>query len=200
MSKRRSHSPARRASSKSALADTKQPQNTAPYRCEQPFSDAIECNPAESQSTNDQLIAGYLNLVADVAHNFTDGLMLGAAFVTSWEVGVSATIACLAHEVPHEVGDVVVLMQAGFRKWDAIRAQLSTAIGALLGTCISLATGETEATMLLAFTAGGFIYVAAVDILPCVINAPSTPMEILRQVFALCAGVGVMIAITTLEA
>ena len=61
--------------------------------------------------------------------------------------------------MPHEVGDVAVLMQAGFSKWRAIRAQLSTAGGAMLGTCVALATGRAEARLLLGFTAGGFIYV-----------------------------------------
>eukprot|EP00308_Calcidiscus_leptoporus_P005937 CAMPEP_0119391958 /NCGR_PEP_ID=MMETSP1334-20130426/119308_1 /TAXON_ID=127549 /ORGANISM="Calcidiscus leptoporus, Strain RCC1130" /LENGTH=91 /DNA_ID=CAMNT_0007414735 /DNA_START=1 /DNA_END=272 /DNA_ORIENTATION=+ len=91
------------------------------------------------------MVAGYLNLAADAAHNFTDGLMLGAAFSTSWEVGCSSTLAVLFHELPHEVGDVAILMQAGFSKWQAIRAQLGTAVAALLGTIVALSAGKGEA-------------------------------------------------------
>lgn len=56
-------------------------------------------------------IAGYLNLAADAAHNFTDGLAIGAAYRSGWLVGASTTVAILIHEVPHEVGDVAILMQ-----------------------------------------------------------------------------------------
>lgn len=52
--------------------------------------------------------------------------------------------AVLIHEVPHEIGDVAILMQAGFSKWDAIRAQLVTALGALLGTAVALFAGESQ--------------------------------------------------------
>ena len=49
------------------------------------------------------LISGYLNLAADAAHNFTDGLLLGGAFMLGFRQGVTTTIAVLMHEVPHEV-------------------------------------------------------------------------------------------------
>jgi len=92
-----------------------------------------------------------------------------------------------------------VLMAAGFSKWRAIRAQLSTALAALAGTLIALATGESEAEALLLFTAGGFIYVAAVDILPAVLAAKSTPAETLLQAGALAAGIWMMVLVAALE-
>jgi len=196
---RRARSPVRRRSASLGTADAALAPAAA--RCDsEPPTAADSMIAAPVARTSDQLLSGYLNLAADAAHNFTDGLMLGAAFLTSWEVGVSATVACLAHEVPHEVCDVAVLMQAGFPKWRAIRAQLSTAVGAMLGTVIALATGRAEANLLLGFTAGGFMYVAAVDILPSVLHAPSTLAGSLRQVAALASGVCVMVAVTALEA
>ena len=68
---------------------------------------------AEAESADDgRVVGGYLNLAADAAHNFTDGLLLGAAFLpmvggpaATWKRGVATTLAVLVHEVPHEVGD-----------------------------------------------------------------------------------------------
>ena len=125
--------------------------------------------------------------------------MLGAAFLTSYEQGRAATLAILFHEIPHEIGDVAVLMQSGFPKWTAIRAQLATAVGALLGTALALLTGQASADMLLNFTAGGFVYVACVDLLPDLLRAPCAARQTLAEAAALSAGVGMMALVTLLE-
>lgn len=61
-------------------------------------------------------VAGYLNLAADFAHNFTDGLALGASFLAGSTVGAVTTLTVLLHEVPHEVGDFAILVQSGCSK------------------------------------------------------------------------------------
>ncbi|KAL1495951.1 hypothetical protein AB1Y20_014593 [Prymnesium parvum] len=149
--------------------------------------------------SSDGRIAGYLNLAADAAHNFTDGLALGAAFRSSWWVGVGTTLTVLIHEVPHEVGDVAILMQAGFSKWEAIRAQLSTALGALLGTLVALALGEQQSSLLLDFTAGGFIYVATVDVMPTLLRGDCSFAQTMQELFAMTAGVSMMLLVLALE-
>ena len=120
-------------------------------------------------AASERLVAGYLNLAADAAHEHR---RTGARrqLPVRAAAGLSATLAILFHEVPHEVGDVAILMQAGFSKWAAIRAQLSTALGALLGTLVGLAAGRTNSALLQCFTAGGFIYVATVDVLPSLLR------------------------------
>ena len=58
-------------------------------------------------------VAGYLNLAADFAHNFTDGLAIGASYAAGRSVGIITMVTILLHEVPHEVGDFAILMQSG---------------------------------------------------------------------------------------
>jgi len=58
-------------------------------------------------------VAGYLNLAADFAHNFTDGLAIGASYAAGRSVGIVTMVTILLHEVPHEVGDFAILMQSG---------------------------------------------------------------------------------------
>lgn len=162
--------------------------------------------PAEvATSSSERAVGGYLNLAADAAHNFTDGLMLGAAFLpmesgpqATWRRGVATTIAVLVHEVPHEVGDVAVLMQAGWGKWAAIRTQLLTALGAALGAVVGVMTGETKADLLLNFTAGGFIYVATVDVLPQLLRECSAWQSV-KEILAMCAGIGLMLVVMAFE-
>ena len=71
-----------------------------------------------------------LNLIADAAHNFTDGLAIAAAFSSSEALGVSTTLAVFFHEIPHEVGDFAVLMSQGFSKRAAFLAQFARVLGA----------------------------------------------------------------------
>jgi zinc transporter 7 len=61
-------------------------------------------------------VAGWLNLAADFAHNFTDGLAIGASFLAGQNIGIVTTLTILLHEVPHEIGDFAILVQSGATK------------------------------------------------------------------------------------
>ena len=78
--------------------------------------------------------SGWLNLLADSMHNFTDGIALGASFAASKGLGTAALLSVLFHEIPHELSDFTILVESGLSKWEAIQAQFLTAIAAFLGT------------------------------------------------------------------
>ncbi|KRY31356.1 Mitochondrial chaperone BCS1 [Trichinella spiralis] len=128
----------------------------------------------------DLKIAGYLNLIADFAHNFTDGLAVGASYLISDMIGVITTITVILHEVPHEIGDFAILIRSGYSKPAAMMLQLITALGAVLGCMVSLYSANSEllleaaaASWVLPFTAGGFIYIATVSIIPELLDETS---------------------------
>ena len=76
---------------------------------------------------------GWLNIAADLMHNFTDGLAIGASFASGKSLALATTVSVFFHEIPHEIGDVSILIQSGFSKQDAIWAQFATAIAAFIG-------------------------------------------------------------------
>lgn len=61
-------------------------------------------------------VAGWLNVIADFTHNFTDGLAIGAAYLAGQNIGLVTTLTVLLHEVPHEIGDYAILIQQGSTK------------------------------------------------------------------------------------
>jgi len=111
----------------------------------------------------------YMNLVGDSIHNFIDGLIVAASFVTSIELGLTTAIAIAAHEIPQEIGDFGVLVYGGFEKKKAIVLNfflsLMIVFGGLIGYFISKNV-EQAVPFLLPFAAGGFIYIAATDLIP----------------------------------
>ena len=147
-------------------------------------------------------MAGYLNLAADFTHNFTDGLAIGASYLISVNVGLVTTLTILIHEVPHEIGDFAILIQSGCSKRKAMMLQLVTAVGALLGTVVGLlaeSSGSGATTLwILPFTAGGFVYIALVSVLPELLE-DTTMWQTVKEVAALVVGVGLMVFITYLE-
>ena len=111
----------------------------------------------------------YMNLIGDSIHNFVDGLIIAASFIISIPLGIAATIAVIAHEIPQEMGDFAVLVYGGFSKTKALLFNFLTAltaiVGALFGYVLSNLTKEIIPFILL-FAAGGFIYIAASDLVP----------------------------------
>lgn len=163
-------------------------------------------------------LGGYLNLIADFTHNITDGLALSSSFYASPTIGATTTVAVFFHEIPHEVGDFALLIQSGFSKRAAMGAQFVTAVGAFLGTCIGIAvqefggnSGSAEVQgpglmgtslqwgdMLLPFTAGTFLYVGTVAVIPELLETgPNKGEELkktLTQFAAMFTGAGIMLA------
>jgi len=111
----------------------------------------------------------YMNLVGDSVHNFIDGLIIAASFSTSVPLGFSTLIAVAAHEIPQEIGDFGVLIYGGFQKKKAIVLNFLVALtivaGGVIGYFISKSI-ELAVTFLVPFAAGGFIYIAATDLVP----------------------------------
>ena len=149
----------------------------------------------------DVAIAGYLNLAADFAHNFTDGLAIGASYLAGNSIGIVTTVTILLHEVPHEIGDFAILIKSGCSKRKAMMLQLLTAVGALAGTCLALlgAGGDAAALWVLPFTAGGFIYIATVSVLPELLEESTKLVQSLKEISAMLAGVGLMVIIANFE-
>lgn len=149
-------------------------------------------------------VAGYLNLAADFCHNFTDGLAIGASYLAGNSVGLITTITILLHEVPHEIGDFAILLQSGVSRRNAMLLQVTTAIGALAGTTLSLFAqdgfGLLAANWVLPFTAGGFIYIALVSVIPELLEEekPSV-LQTLLQLGAMVGGVYMMVRIAEFE-
>lgn len=150
---------------------------------------------------NEVAIAGYLNLAADFTHNFTDGLAIGASYLAGNSIGIVTTITILLHEVPHEIGDFAILIKSGCSKSKAMMLQLITAIGALAGTTLALigAGNDAAASWVLPFTAGGFIYIATVSVLPELLEESTKLWQSLKEISALLAGVGLMVIIANFE-
>ena len=111
----------------------------------------------------------YMNIFGDIIHNLIDGMIIAASFVTNLHLGIVTTIAVAMHEIPQEIGDFGVLIHGGFKKTKALLINFFTALTAVLGGIIGffLATyTKITAELLLPLAAGGFIYIAASDLIP----------------------------------
>ena len=137
----------------------------------------------------------YMSLVGDGLHNFIDGLVIAAAFSLSVEVGIATTIGVVIHEIPQEISDFGVLVYGGISKIKALAFNFLSAtlaiIGALVGVFLSNTTTGTM-PVLAAVTAGGFIYVAASDLIP-ELHKESKLSKSLIAFVCFLVGVGLMI-------
>ncbi|EER36935.1 ZIP Zinc transporter [Histoplasma capsulatum H143] len=198
----------------------KRKPNTKPEANSLSETDGKEINPSTK-------LSGYLNLIADFTHNITDGLAMSSSFYASPTIGATTTVAVFFHEIPHEVGDFALLIQSGFSKRKAMGAQFLTAIGAFLGTFIGivvqefgnnsevgdfsdsgaralqtglLGTSLTMKDMLLPFTAGTFLYVGTVAVIPELLETGRDKghelSKAVKQFIAMAAGAGIMLCIS----
>lgn len=111
----------------------------------------------------------YLNLFGDGVHNFIDGLVMAGSFMVSVPLGLTTTLAIAAHEIPQELGDFGVLVYGGLKPRKALALNFATALtavaGGVTGYYLSPYFGGAM-IFLLPFAAGGFLYIAASDLVP----------------------------------
>lgn len=128
------------------------------------------CEAHDAQvAAHDHGRSGLLIMVGDTFHNFVDGILIAAAFLESTELGIITALAIVAHEIPQEVGDYLILLHSGYSKARALvfnlLSSLATVVGALLAY---LALSELTAWIptLLGLAAASMIYVAVADLIP----------------------------------
>lgn len=146
-------------------------------------------------------ISGYLNLVANCTDNFTHGLAIAASYVANPAVGLLTTLAILCHEIPHEIGDFAILLNSGFSLKGAAKAQMLTACGGLVGVVVGLTAEHFSSSTqwLLPFTAGGFLYIALVSIVPELLDDGRGAWHSVLEMCALVLGVVIMAMVTIIE-
>jgi len=154
----------------------------------------------ELREKENKKIVGYLNLLANCTDNLLHGLAVGSSFLSSSRLGITTTAAILLHEIPHEFGDFAILLKSGFDRWEAARAQISTALVGLLGALVALAFEssddlETLLMYILPFTAGGFLNIALVSVVPELMEE-KRPWPAFCQFLCLLGGISAMSLLT----
>lgn len=134
----------------------------------------------------------YTSLIGDSVHNFIDGLVIAAGFMVNPALGITTTVAIALHEIPQEIGDFGVLVHGGFKKTKALFYNFLTAVTAVIGGIVGyFVSNPTFLSFLLPFTAGGFIYISASDLIPEIRKEISINKSIF--IFAMfLIGIGIM--------
>ncbi len=112
---------------------------------------------------------GWSVLLGDSIHNFCDGIIIAAAFLTDTRLGVVTSLAIIAHEIPQEVGDYIVLLNAGFSRGKALLYNALSGLAAVVGGVLGyFVVGPWQALFpyLLVVASSSFVYVAVADLMP----------------------------------
>lgn len=135
--------------------------------------------------------AGALIILGDSIHNFVDGVLIAAAFLTDIHLGIVTSLAVAAHEIPQEVGDFAILLHSGYSKSKAlfynILASLSTVLGGVLAY-FGLEDLHDSLPYFLALAASSFIYIAVADLIPS-LHKKTDMKTSLQQIALIAAGV-----------
>lgn len=116
-----------------------------------------------------------LIIIGDTAHNFIDGMAIGASFLVDPAIGLVTTLAIAAHEIPQEIGDFGLLLAKGMAKRKVLLVNLASALATVVGAVLVFGFGGelgVSESLLLAVTAGFFIYIATSDIIPTIHAEP----------------------------
>ena len=146
------------------------------------------------QHGHDHRSAGMMILVGDTFHNFVDGVLIAGAFMADIQLGIVTALAIIAHELPQEVGDFLVLLHSGYSRVRALIFNLLSSAAMILGGLLGYIAleGMQELTpYLLGVAAASMIYVAVADLIPGLHKRPELSAT-LEQVLLIGAGVGLI--------
>ncbi|ORU89853.1 MAG: ZIP zinc transporter [Cycloclasticus sp. symbiont of Poecilosclerida sp. M] len=138
--------------------------------------------------------AGTLILVGDSVHNFVDGVLIAAAFLTDVHLGIVTALAVTTHEIPQEVGDFAILLQSGFSRKKAFFYNIISSFATLAGGLLAyfwLEDFQSVLPYVLAFAAASFIYIAVADLIPT-LHKRVSPMAAVEQIFLMLCGIGLI--------
>src|SRR5690349_7424868 len=142
---------------------------------------------------------GWSVILGDSIHNFCDGIIIAAAFLADLRLGIATSLAIIAHEIPQEVGDYIVLINAGFTRGHAMFFNALSGAAAVLGGLIGwLVVGPWEALFpyLLVVASSSFIYVAVADLIPQ-LQHPLGLKDTAYQLAWLAGGLGIVVLVVS---
>ncbi len=145
--------------------------------------------------------AGTLIVVGDTVHNFIDGVLIAAAFLQSTELGIVTAIAIVAHEIPQEVGDFLILLHSGYSKLKALAVNVMSSVGTLVGGVVgyyALPVFHDLEPVLLGVVAASMIYVAVADLIPGLHRRPEIRAT-LSQVALIALGIATIAVVGALS-
>ncbi|OGS92612.1 MAG: ZIP zinc transporter [Gallionellales bacterium GWA2_60_18] len=151
-----------------------------------------DCEVHELHQHTDHGRSGMLIMVGDSFHNFVDGVIIAAAFLTDTNLGIVTAAAIIAHEIPQEVGDFMILLHSGYSKAQALRLNLLSSLATLVGGVLAYFTLQGMQSIvptLLALAAASMLYVAVADLIPG-LHKRVALRDTLQQVALIVLGVG----------
>lgn len=164
--------------------------------------DHCEAHEPHGQTAHDHGRSGAMVIVGDTFHNFVDGIIIAAAFLTDTHLGIVTALAIIAHEIPQEVGDFAILLHSGYSKSRAFQMNLissfATVVGGVLGY-LTLQNMHSWIPSLLALAAASMIYVAVADLIPG-LHKRTQMRDTVQQVVLIVLGVGTVALMNALIA
>jgi len=142
--------------------------------------------------------SGWMILVGDGLHNFTDGILIAAAFLANPQLGIVTGLAIIAHEIPQEIGDFIVLLNAGFSRTRAYVYNMISSLMAVIGATLgyyTLASASSLIPYVLVIASAGFIYIALSDLMPQM-QRRATVRETIPQIILIAAGIALVLFLT----
>jgi zinc and cadmium transporter len=142
-----------------------------------------------------------LNLIGDGLHNFLDGVIIMVAFLSGTRNGVVITLAVLFHELPQEIGDFGILLYGGFSKKRALLFNFLSAMVALFGGLTAFILSDTVELFnlfFLAFSGGGFLYIASAELMPELIKEKDMKKSIIQALIFLSGIILIMFLVVLL--
>jgi zinc and cadmium transporter len=136
--------------------------------------------------------SGVLVIIGDSVHNALDGVLIAAAFLTSFPLGLVTTFAVAAHEIPHRVGDFAILVHSGMSRGRALVMNMATGLTSIIGgvaAYFGLQHAIGALPYALALAAAGFLYIAVAGLIPG-LHRRADPRTSLAQVVLMGLGVG----------
>ncbi|HWW80288.1 MAG TPA: ZIP family metal transporter [Steroidobacteraceae bacterium] len=136
--------------------------------------------------------SGVLVIIGDSIHNALDGVLIAAAFLTSFPLGLVTTFAVAAHEIPHRVGDFAILVHSGMSRGKALVMNMATGLTSIIGgvaAYFGLQRAIGALPYALALAAAGFLYIAVAGLIPG-LHRRADPRTSLAQVILMGLGVG----------
>lgn len=143
---------------------------------------------------------GWTVVWGDGFHNFADGVLIAAAFLADWRLGFITALSIMAHEIPQEVGDFMLLLESGFSRSKAFMLNLVSSMAAVLGGVVGYFTLQDTQDLLpyvITIAAASFVYIAMSDLIPYV-HHRSRAAQWVPQVVLIGAGALLMYVVTAL--